>query len=123
MEVLMFSNGDYSNEFEAAYDKARQEYDPADELDKIVAHIEAGKFVVVIEVEACCPYTDALLGVERRVGSVHDTKDAAMADAKALGGGAYVMGPDDRLPTERAMDAALGELLYDYDNDDEDIPF
>ena len=57
-------DGSYSNEFEAAYDLSRMEYDPADELDLILGHVDAGKYVVVAQVEVCCKFTDALLGVE-----------------------------------------------------------
>lgn len=114
----MFPDGSYSNEFEAAYDLSRMEYDPADELDLILGHVEAGKYVVVTEVEVCCKFTDALLGVEQRIAGVHDTKEAAQAEADKLGA-CYVVGPDDRLPTERAMDDRLAELL----DNDEDVPF
>lgn len=107
-------DGSYSNEFEAAYDLSRIEYDPADELDLILGHVEAGKYVVVVELEVCCKFTDALLGVEQRIAGVHDTKEAAQAEANELG--AYVMGPDDRTPEERVVDRRL-------DIPDEDIPF
>jgi hypothetical protein len=108
-------DGSYSNEFEAAYDLSRMEYDAADELDLIMGHVEAGKYVVVAEVEVCCKFTDALLGVEQRIAGVHDTKEAAQAEAEKLGE-CYVVGPDDRRPEERAVDARL-------DIPDEDIPF
>jgi hypothetical protein len=111
-------DGSYSNEFEAAYDLSRMEYDPADELDLIMGHVEAGKYVVVIKLEVCCKFTDALLAVEHRIAGVHDTKEAAHAEADELGGyvDGYVVGPDDRRPEERAADARL-------DVPEDDIPF
>jgi hypothetical protein len=109
-------DGSYSNEFEAAFDLSRMEYDPADELDLILGHVEAGKYVVVFQHEACCPFTDALLGVEHRVGSVHDTRAEAEAACGEEDDALYIMGPDDRTPDEQAMDAKL-------DIPDEDIPF
>jgi hypothetical protein len=117
MEVGMDLDGSYSNEFEAAYDLSRREYDPADELDLIMGHVDAGKYVVVVEHEVCCKFTDALLGREQRIYSVHDTLEAARAACGEECDVLYIMGPDARSPQEVAMDEHL------LDVPDEDIPF
>lgn len=109
-------DGSYSNEFEAAYDLSRREYDPADELDMILGHVEAGKYVVVVEHEVCCKFTDALLGREQYIASVHDTRAEAEAACDEDNETLYIMGPDERAPEEQALDAQL--VIPD-----EDIPF
>lgn len=112
-------DGSYSNEFEAAFDLSRREYDPADELDKIMALTDEGKYVVVYVMEICCKFTDALINTESRVGSVHDTLEEAREACPEEDGSLYIVGPAE-VDDFRAI---MGKEPEGVDVPDEDIPF
>lgn len=72
--------GNYSNEFEAAYDLSRRELHliPDDSV-RIREAIEAGLSVVVHFVSQYCVFTDASLGMKKYLVSSHETYEAALA--------------------------------------------
>jgi hypothetical protein len=67
----------YRNESQRLFAHSSNTIPYRDESAKIDALAAAGKFVVYRIVEVCCPHTDALIRVEERISSIHDTYVAA----------------------------------------------
>lgn len=73
-----------ASEAENAFAWNRMNMKP-DDSAKIQEAIDAGKFAVVLDGPVYCPSTDAIMGSQRFLDSVHDTRAAAEAKAYDLG--------------------------------------
>lgn len=107
-------------EFQNAYESSRRNVEIIDEIKRINELIAQGKYVVVKEMTVCCPHTDATIGLDRRIVSIHDTEDEAI---EARGprdpewydeSDPYVVGPPNL--------KAIQEANFSDDTDDE-VPF
>lgn len=79
--------------------------------------IPAGKFALVAQGEVCCPFTDALIGFDECLVSLHDTREEADAACLALN--------DENvgvLPHPTPAPATMPEWLANHKGGDE-IPF
>jgi hypothetical protein len=75
----MDAYGNFSSEFEAAYDLSRREAQYPREQHLVDGHVAAGKHVLVFTAAQYCGFTDAILGSSVQVVSVHDAKEEAQA--------------------------------------------
>lgn len=108
---------EYQNEFQAAFDLSRIEYQSGDETKEMDQLYRSGKAVVFFELEVCCKMTDALLAVENHIAKIFDSWEAAANFVTAEGdawGGLCIYAPhdDDERPEIPAITIP-----------EEDIPF
>ena len=82
-EELQAEYNAFPNEFAAAFDLSRRESSIVNQTREAMALAAEGKFVVTSYCTHYCGFTDATIGVETRILSVHATReqaDAALAD-------------------------------------------
>ncbi len=75
----MFSEYNYRNESQAAFDAFCAANPIRSDQPEIDRHVAAGKFCVVLEVPRYCPHTDAIAGMETVLAHVVDTREKAAA--------------------------------------------
>jgi hypothetical protein len=111
LEHAEFEAGCFSNEFEAAFAHSQATIRLVDERPRIKELTDQGKFVVVLNREVCCPHTDALLGDEYSIHSVHDTREEARLVCAEDPEGMYIAERDEVEP-EPAVDDLRDEAPF-----------
>jgi len=119
----IFGDG-YRNEFQRSFAHAQQLIPSKDESAKIDALVAQGRFVAYSLVEVCCPFTDALIRVEHRIHSVHDTyaeaNDACQFNGEFMDGMGIMMA---REPEPEVYGSQPVSVLDVAEGDPYDIPF
>lgn len=113
----MDANGNYSNEFEAAFDCSRRTQEYPRQQAKVDALVAIGRFVLSLHYTVYCNFTDALLGMAVVFVSDHGELAEAEAAQAALNGG------DDDPEHYYQIDCHAPKSYISLDNDDNPIPF
>lgn len=112
-------NGDYSNEFEAAYELSRIGL-PADDRAEIARLLATGHYIVTASHPVYCKFTDALIGERVTLVSFHATR----VDADSMGAHyADMWGTDSDLRVDVLPRVLVAPARPLDPTDSEEIPF